>query len=147
MTFRMTMAPTKTETKQEPSVPVNKWGKDHWSTLAYIETRIVDHSGVPNPEHMRADIDIHPQFGNRAQQEASPDKRYPTILNDGTTVEKHDDWSCVDDMVAVGIMEWQGTGINPVFVLTEEGHRVTASLRRHKAKGGQFRDFRYPDGG
>lgn len=125
------------------SIPTEKWGKDHWSCLAYIEGRIVDHKGVPNIENMRVDIDIHPQFDNRAAR-LQREKRYPTRLNDGTEVEKHDDWSCVDDMEAAGLLEWKGTGINPVFVLTDEGHRVAAALRKHKASGGQFKDFRYP---
>lgn len=41
-------------------VPVEMWGKDHWSTFGYIETRCVDHDGVPDREHMRCDTDLHP---------------------------------------------------------------------------------------
>lgn len=84
------------------------FGKDHWSTFAYLETRIVDHNGIPNPEHMRVDIKIHPQFVNRAardQDKPSP----PTRLNDGSAVKDHDDWSCIDDLAEAGDGEEQTT--------------------------------------
>jgi hypothetical protein len=108
----------------------------------------VDYKGVPNPEHMRVDLDIHPQFGNRASQAGSTRlKKYPTVIKGGEKVEGHDDWSCVDDFVAAGLLEWKGTGVNPVFALTDEGYKVSALLRRHRAEGGKFSEFRYPETG
>jgi hypothetical protein len=40
----------KLEVPRDP-VPIELWGKDHWTTLAYIETRCVDYDGVPNHDH------------------------------------------------------------------------------------------------
>lgn len=125
------------------SIPTEKWGKDHWSCFAYIEHRVVDHLGIPDLRHMRSNPDIHPGLANPLP--TSNGKKYPTRLNDGTKVEEHDDWSCVEDMEAAGLLTWEGTGINPMFVLTDEGHRVAAALRKHKADGGQFNAFRYPE--
>lgn len=122
-------------------ISIDRWGSDHWSTLAYLETRIVDHRGVPHLDHMRVDMDIHPQFDNQGSRFDSK-KRCPTRLNDGTTVEKHDDWSCAEDMEREGLLEWNGTGINPVFSLTEKGWQIAMALRRHRASGGQYKDFR-----
>lgn len=128
----------------EPAVPIEKWGKDHWSVFGYIETRIVDHKGMPDIEHMRVDTDLHPQFGNRACRDTG-NKRYPTRLNDDTTLHPHDDWSCLDDCEALGLLENIGTGINRVYKLTDRGSRCAAALRKHKANGGVFHTFRWED--
>ena len=85
---------------------------------------------------MRCDYDRHPQFycdythGHGANQKA---RKYPTRLAHGVEKENHDDWDCVEDLVAAGLVVWHGTGINPVFNLTEEGWRYTDILRREKA--------------
>lgn len=140
MTLKMTVA--EPAPLPDPIVPLEKWGKDHWSTFAYIETRIVDRRGIPNKEHMRCDRDLHPQFGHRG----TTGKKYPTRLNDGTEQADHDDWSCLDDAEAVGLIENKGTGFNRVYVLTEEGKRCAAALRRHKGDGGNFGYFRWEPG-
>ncbi len=120
-------------------VPMEKWGKDHWSTLGYIETRCVDHKGVPALEHMRTDPDRHP--GLVAYSYNMPTEKSPTRLKGDATKENHDDWDCADDMIAEGLLKWQGTGINPVFVLTKRGRQVAAKLRAHKVNGGNFAGF------
>jgi hypothetical protein len=121
-------------------IPMEKWGKDHWSTLAYVECRCVDNKGVPNREHLRCDADIHPGLTNSANR-SRPGVKYPTRLNNNSKVLAHDDWSCIKDMEREGLVEWNGTGINPVFKLTKKGHVVCAELRKHKADGGYFANF------
>lgn len=130
------MMPKKTK-KVDGPVPVELWGKDHWSTLMYIETRCVDHDGVPHRDHMRCNATIHPGLGGRGEGTS------PTRLNNGTEIAEHDDWSCVEDAEVAGFVEWQGTGINPVFRLTDEGWRVTHALRRHRAAGERVAEFRW----
>lgn len=127
-------------------VPMSKWGKDHWSVIAYIETRIVDYKGVPDADHMRTDHDIHPQHvGNRKSlSPISLTKKYPTRLSDGSTVDDHDDWTCLEDAEREGLLESHGTGIHPWYKLTKMGHEVLAALRKHKAAGKNFVDFRWP---
>jgi hypothetical protein len=129
------------------AVPMALWGKDHWSTFAYIETRCVDHEGVPNREHMRCTPKIHPGLTNSANQSFSTD--YPTRLKGGIhegkplSVEKkdHDDWSCLEDAESAGLLINIGTGINPVFRLTDLGRKVADQLRLHKSNGGRFATF------
>ena len=118
---------------------MEKWGKDHWSTLAYVESRIVSYEGVLNREHMRCDIEVHPGFGNSANGFSRA--KYPTRLKDDIEVYEHDDWSCIDDAIREGLIEWHGTGIHPFFKLTVFGNMIAAELREHKGDGGQFRDF------
>lgn len=65
---------------ERPAVTPATWGRDHWSTLAYIETRIVDHSGVPSREHMRCDPKRHPLLAHDGSRGGSPS---PTRLTGG----------------------------------------------------------------
>jgi len=118
-------------------IEVKDWGKDHWSTFAYIETRIVDFSGVPNKEHLRCNLKLHPQYGHRGGCAS----KYPTRLREGVAVD-HDDWSCLDDAVEAGLLETVGTGLFPVYKLTDAGLKLAAELRTHKASGGAFSNFR-----
>jgi len=133
--------------EKSEAVPMSQWGRDHWSTLAYIECRCVDHKGIPNRAHMRTDIDLHPALADtRILVNMQPGKKYPTRLKDGIDKEAHDDWSCAEDMEAAGLLKWEGTGLNPVFVLTKLGLKVSAALREHKAGGGNFASFSYSIG-
>jgi len=137
------MAHTKEE--EVKNVPMALWGKDHWSTLAYIETRTVDYKGVPDRNHMRCDVDRHPGLAGRAASPIVMDKKYPTLLKGMKKLYNHDDWDCVEDMIAESLLEWEGTGIHPVFVLTKRGKSVCAALRIHKQNGGQFAQFVHSD--
>lgn len=128
-------------TQRDP-IPMELWAKDHWSTFAYIETRVVDHKGVLNRDHMRCNPDIHPGLGNQAQ--AISGKGLTTTLKDGNKIGEHDDWSCAEDLESAGYVEWNGTGMNPVFALTESGWQLSHALRRHMSKGGQCAEFKLP---
>lgn len=135
----------------ETYIPIKKFGKDHWSTFAYIETRIVDHKGEPNKDHMRTDPDRHPQhMGERKSIMGFPVDKHPTRLKgyfeDRTKnfVENHDDWDCVDDLISAGLLKEppdRGTGLNPVYALTELGVIVASQLRVFKGGGGNFAEF------
>lgn len=125
-------------------IPMEKWSKDHWSTFAYIETCIVDDKGAPDHRRMRTDHELHPGLGV-----ASPIScgfsatKYPTRLKGGDTVDGHDDWSCLDDAEAAGLLTIDGTGIYPNYALTDKGRVVARALRDHKGSGGSFSTFAY----
>jgi len=127
-------------------VPVELWGKDHWSTLAYIETCCVDGKGKVVNDRMRTDQDRHPALvGHRVAMLSTSslydDTTYPTRLKGEQSLEDHDDWDCATDMEAAGLLKWEGTGMHPIFVLTEMGIQLCAQLRKHKATGGYFANF------
>ena len=88
-----------TDTMTEAPVPMAQWGKDHWSTFAYIETRCVDFDGVPCRDHMRCDLDRHPSLRHRGTSE----NKYPTRLKGGQERQDHDDWDCIDVVVRRGV--------------------------------------------
>ncbi len=126
------------------------WGKDHKSTLVFIETICVDQGGVPGAEKMRT-WSGRPLRGKvRGFPSEGGGRDYPTRLADGTEVSEHDDWDCVDDMVAAGLVIWGGTGTHPVFELTDLGWVIVSMMRRclattHLAGKRSLKDFNVAD--
>lgn len=123
-------------------IAISLFGKDHWSTFGYVECRCVDHKGVPDKNHMRTDVDRHPGLiGPQIAMLGEQKQKYPTRLRGGIELSNHDDWDCVDDLEAAGLLETHGTGIQPWWKLTKLGRKIAAELRGHKAKGGSFGTF------
>ena len=122
-------------------VPMELWGKDHWSTLLYLECCAVDRKGQIDPARMRCDIDRHPGLSIPGPLGRVNPTKYPTMLKGMELLEDHDDWDCFIDAEAAGLVAWDGTGVNPVVRFTEKGLQVTAALRAHKTKGGQCSNF------
>ena len=138
-----------TETVTVKTIPMNKFGKDHWSTFAYIETRGVDYAGQPARNHMGCNDKRHPGLGK--SRNCGWKDEYSTRLRGHTTskpnrVIGHDDWDCAYDLEEAGLLKDNGTGINPVFELTVLGFKVASLLRQHKAGGGVFATFAFEDG-
>lgn len=114
-------------------VPMELWGKDHLSTLLYIESRAVDGGGKPKIAQMRQ-WPGHPRRGWEGGGMPSGPTAHPTRLKDGSGLSNHDDWDCVSDMEAAGLVEWHGTGLQPIITLTDYGWLVAGALRRHRAE-------------
>lgn len=139
-------------------IPMARWGKDHWSTFAYVETRIVDHGGKISHDHMRCDADRHPLMhqAKRMPSLGGGDRKYPTRLKDGEQPD-HDDYDCLDDAITAGLLEAVMppapkdallTGLvekqlmaKARYRLTERGQVIAGQLRAHKGSGGNFHDF------
>jgi hypothetical protein len=100
-------------------VPVERWGKDHWTTFAYVETRWVDYRGMLSHDQMRCDRQRHPAFYSAKRRVIAfgtdaDGSRYPTRLKTETpgadgrwgTVELpgHDDYDCLDDAIRAGLI-------------------------------------------
>ncbi len=124
------------------TVEVERFGKDHWSTLAYVECCAVDNKGRLNIQRMHCDASRHPGLIN-----GTSFKKYPTTLKGGEELPDHDDWDCLEDLEAAGFIEQHGTGIHPVVVFTDLGYRVVAALRIHKAQGNNFAEFGWGENG
>lgn len=137
---------------RESYVHFSRWGKDHWSTLAYVECRAVDDGGVLDNRRMRTNPRLHRTLVGVTFGQMQDGSAYPTRLKDGE-IEPHDDWSCLEDMAAYGLLNMyvRTTNDREVFgcdqakvELTEVGQIVAAELREHKASGGNFAGFEYP---
>lgn len=105
----------------------------------YVEVRCVDNKGRLDRRHMRCNQDRHP--GLLHDHTLPGDKKYPTILKLGVKVKAHDDWDCLDDLEAAGLLKIHGTGIQPWVALTPKGWLVASKLRRFRAGGGRCADF------
>lgn len=124
------------------TIPIEQFGRDHWSTFAYIESRCVDYCGAPDREHMRCDPARHPGHANSANRLGGGLLvKYPTRLAGGVERADHDDYDCADDLAAAGLIEIGGTGLYPIYQLTARGREVAASLRAHKALGRGYSTF------
>lgn len=148
-----------------PRVPMNLWGRDHWSTLAYIETRCVDHRGEIRPANMRTNTGRHPLFGARGLGPGDGSK-YPTRCNDGSELSDHDDWDCLNDMRLAGLIvivrpraaelwdvpvgsrgsiKYQGrvpsSELAVKVKLTKLGNQVAGALRAHLAEKYNYATF------
>jgi len=135
------------------NIPVERWGKDHWSTLAFIEVLCVDYKGLLSDKHrrsLRCNPKTHPASGywlGKPRWEKSYGTRLKGFYTDNgkprpqLQLQSHDDWDCIEDMEAAGVLENNGSAINPMFKLTEQGLRYCAALRRFKANGGTFAKF------
>lgn len=145
-------------------VPMALWGKDHWSMLAYAETVMIDHAGFQvgydarmrqGRQHYRVMLEEcrRPKRTNGGHEGVVMKSEYGSRLNDGSFIEGHDDWHCVQDMVIEGLL---GVKINGLVVpsieemepgvmlhLTDLGRDVAGKLRAHKADGKNFAEFRF----
>jgi len=125
------------QTAAEPVPTMADFGKDHWSTFGYIETRCVDHGGSPQRESMRCHANRHPMLVGRNGDGSA----HPTRLKGDKTLTHHDDWDCVDDLAREGLLENLGSAVNPRYRLTPRGRAIAAQLRAHKEAGGNFGAF------
>jgi hypothetical protein len=91
-----------------------------------------DHGGVVRRENLRVIHRRHPAFAH----EGGDASKYPTRLRGGQKLADHDDWDCIEDFEVVGLAENVGTGVNPVYRLTDKGREV-AGLTRGRAGRGQ----------
>jgi hypothetical protein len=112
----------------------------------YIETRVVDYKGNLDKNHMRIDIDRHPHLIGQFQRNIIDDKKYPTQLKNGI-LDDHDDWDCVEDLIAAEFVEMSTTEITPEtkFKLTDLGWEIVGQLRRHRAEGNSYQMFKVKD--
>lgn len=113
-------------------IPSSRWGKDHFSTITYAETRAVDHDGYLDMRHMRMD-----------------GTTYPTRLCDGEQ-PGHTDLDCLRDAAAEGLLTVERAtrrlprgrfDLTYQVVFTPAGKRMADRLRQHKADGGTFSNF------
>lgn len=93
-------------------IPPERWGKDHLSTLLYVESCVVDGVGMLDERHLRT--------GSRTSD-------YPTRLCDGMLIEGHDDHDCLSDLGFAGMLEFSGTK----YSLTDSGWALAARVRKH----------------
>lgn len=123
-------------------ITIEQFGKDHWSLLLYIETRIYDYKGILDPYHMRIkNLAIRsgwkPEYGTRLFGYWNKDETVNPLLR----LHNHDDYDCLDDLEIEGLVKNISTGLRPVCVITKKGARVLSQLLFHKQNGGHCSNF------
>ena len=101
-------------------IPIEKWGNDHWSLLAYIETCCVDQNGHFELTRIRVNPDTHPMLAVGLLSARKWASNYDTVLNDTTTVPGHDDVDCLGDLEKAGMIYIQSL-VNGFAVLSPMG--------------------------
>ncbi|MEK6832546.1 MAG: hypothetical protein AABY32_00735 [Nanoarchaeota archaeon] len=138
-------------------VSIKDFGKDHWSLLAYIETRVIDNNvamftGELDRSHLRCNPITHGILldPRRSMRPVPKEWDYGTRLNgywnSDDTINKdrqipgHDDWDCLEDFEEAGLIEIMST-INAFVMLTSKGLGICEKIRKHKASGENFASF------
>lgn len=137
----------------------SKFGKDHWSLLAYLETRCVDGQygvGVIDFRRVRCNPERHPVHAvNRTAWQSNYGTKLAGFFEfagrddlaaaaaAGVQLPDHDDWDCIADLEAADLLTLTSSA-NGLVKLTDLGIKVSAALRAHKANGGQFAEFMCP---
>lgn len=138
-----------------------RWGRDHWSTLLYVDTRIVDHHGL---------LHAMPHDSVRGPKGSDPHMRitseYPTrLLNPQADLRGHTDYDCLADAIAAGFLavrerdsklaysyrsphrnyddlpedptgdDLMACGNAIQFYWTDEGYELISRLRRWRSEG------------
>lgn len=117
---------------------LSTFGKDHWSTLLFLETQIVDKAFPIDMRRLRVN-EIKRAFSNNTPIQWQDS--YSTKLKDGSIVSGHDDIDVIDDLEEVGLIKNNGTHLNIYPLLTDKGWKVCEAIRKHKGNGGNFKDF------
>lgn len=153
-----TATPAATREVQSSSdyVAPRLWGKDHWSTLAYIESVMTDCGGFemgldPRMRSNRRNYRVMNEVPLPKRTRKASTRHYGaplgpgdgSVLSDGQCVTGHDDWNCLEDMASVGFFNIGILGLAPGKVLkfSPLGLAVSSRLRQHKQDGGNFAEF------
>lgn len=136
-------------------VAIEKFGRDHWSLLAYIEAICVDalgELGQIDRNKLRVNIQTHPALVGDIQAKAILAIEIPpypykhgTCLKGHTeeepnVIKEHDDWDCLKDLDNAGLVEVL-THTNGGVRMTDRGIVIAAQVRAHKVRGGQYATF------
>ena len=114
----MSTPKVKVETWDKQTIPMDRWGKDHWTTLLYLETVCVDRHGKIEPEKMRTSRRNWRLAGMvHGQANIMPKDKYPTRLKPVQAerakydrvdlIGGHDDWECMHDMADLGLLTFK----------------------------------------
>lgn len=140
-------------------VPVHLFGKDHWSLVGYIGSRISSHPagdaagvGMMDPRNLRCNPERHPVHALEQHRGWKSDygTRLAGFWKDGQAVPEfrlpyHDDWDCLNDLESAGLITvW--SEINAFVQFTDIGLHVYGQVMEHKAAGKNFASFRLEEG-
>jgi hypothetical protein len=110
----------------------------------------VDHAGKVDNNRMRCNPRLHRELmSTMPGANVSDPDRYPTRAARGEVIHNHDDWSCLEDMVAAGLIKAGFKGISQApfggtvaaIQFTDAGWAIAGQLRKHRGTGGRYAVF------
>ncbi len=134
-------------------VPESNFGRDHLSTLVYVDSVMVDYAGfeIGLDARMRSHRDNWRWLSERDARHAHGSKRDGAVSQNGTLlrnadiVKHHDDWDCLVDTAVAGYFDretpWQ---VGDILRLSDRGAAVAHAFRRYRIHGGSYADFAVP---
>lgn len=114
------------------------WGKDHFAALRFIEYICVDCRGKLKFDDPRMRLARLP--------DGLPPNALTILLNGVKSEdERHDDWSCTNDLIKHGlVIENESGALEYNLALTDYGWRVAGALRRWIAENRTYTGFVMP---
>lgn len=143
------------------AIPIARFGKDHWALLGYVRSCCVERRGVLEPIRMRCHRARHPEQSRQAREHVVVgDPRLPQLgthlrgafsvpaanrVDAGFLLPDHDDWDCLADFAAAGLLHPFATTPRGATVrLTVLGVAISNRLHAHYESGGQAAGFNLP---
>ncbi len=115
-------------------IEMSKWGRDHWSLLAYIEAMCVDGTdgvGTIDFRKVRVNPIRHPKLSGKPMVTARTWQGSYGTQRGGKALPTHDDIDCLADLRRanlVDVIDLQEGSVR----LTARGKDYALALRRHK---------------
>lgn len=153
---QMKLEPKRKQEKwdQQP-VPMERWGKDHWTTLLYLENVAVDHRGRIEPVKMRTsrrNWRLAGKMHGRANimgKDEYPTRLKPTGAERGDFVAVdllggHDDWECMTDLRDAGLLTYEvedehsrNYPLKVIVKMTPKGRKAASEARERRELTGR----------
>ena len=128
------------------SVPMRDWGKDHWSLLGYLEYRCVNHKGFVQFNQMQCNKNRHPQYLGISPHGSELDgSKYGIRLAGKRQLPgpDYDEWDCIEDLMAEGLIRDIGFTMTPQFQITDKGWEIVKQVMKFKGEGHHFYQMSY----
>lgn len=134
--------------RKHPHIPIEQWGKDHWSLLAYVETRCVDYNGALDLRRMTVNPNLYrrayrlrfEQFGGHVGEKGAQwtGKHITRLASGFEAPAGHCDRAILDDLAGEGLVIIHDEDL---VEMTPLGSRVGGELRAAKAGGINYAEF------
>jgi hypothetical protein len=137
------------------NVPVETFGKDHWSLLHYIQSCCVNATGgigKLSQNKMRCNPETHYSLSNSIPWkneystrlfgffDLKDKKDFQKAIDSGLQISGHDDWDCLKDLIDAGYIELISYTSRQVK-FSIKGTDVFSLLSKHKLSGNNFASF------
>ena len=115
-------------TTEITTIEPKRWGREHWSLLGYIATCF---DGEIDRRKLRCNENRHPMLAHchSAWKDEWSTRLKSTPEGEHIKAIGHDDWDCLDDLEAAGMVNVFSL-VNGFVRLTEYGSRVAFRLRQ-----------------